>query len=170
MKLNLLILFTYFIVLFRINLSKNLLFFNECSVLYDCSSYVITCSIRSPSCMVISWSYGCSEFWLLWKVIPSPPPFFHFASFCVHIFFLSFKKPQLMEFLFIQICQLSARLSAQLLDQLSTRLSTQLSAGYPPGYLPGYLMLSNLTNQFIKSSDGNLLCGWNSDIFISIHS
>ena len=74
-----------------------------------------------------------------------------------------------MEFLFIQICQLSARLSAQLLDQLSTRLSTQLSAGYPPGYLPGYLMLSNLTNQFIKSSDGNLLCGWNSDIFISIH-
>ena len=28
----------------------------------------------------------------------------------------------------------------------------------PPGYLPGYLMLPNLTNHFIKLSDGDLQC------------
>ena len=28
----------------------------------------------------------------------------------------------------------------------------------PPGYPPGYLMLPNLTNQFIKLSDGDLQC------------
>ena len=55
-------------------------------MLYDCSSYVITCSIRSPSCMAISWSYVCSEFWLLWKVIT--PPFFF--SFCIFLSFTSF--------------------------------------------------------------------------------
>ena len=36
----------------------------------------------------------------------------------------------------------------------------------PPGYLPGYLMLPNLTNHFIKLSDGDLQCEWNSDIFL----
>ena len=41
--------------------------------------------------------------------------------------------------------------------------------GYPPsGFPPGYLMLPNLTNQFIKLSDGNLQCEWNSDIFETI--
>ena len=38
----------------------------------------------------------------------------------------------------------------------------------PPGYPPGYLMLPNLTNQFIKLSDGDLQCKWNSDIFETI--
>ena len=33
------------------------------------------------------------------------------------------------------------------------------------GYSSGYLMLSNLTKQFIKLSDGDLQCEWNSDIF-----
>ena len=28
----------------------------------------------------------------------------------------------------------------------------------PPGYLPSYLMLPNLTNHFIKLSDGDLQC------------
>ena len=36
---------------------------------------------------------------------------------------------------------------------------------YPPSYPSSYLMLPNLTNQFIKLSDGNLQCKWNSDIF-----
>ena len=37
----------------------------------------------------------------------------------------------------------------------------------PPGYPPSsYLMLPNLTNQFIKLSDGDLQCKWNSDIYI----
>ena len=36
---------------------------------------------------------------------------------------------------------------------------------YPPGYPPSYLMLPNLTNQFIKLSDGVLQCEWNWDIF-----
>ena len=35
---------------------------------------------------------------------------------------------------------------------------------YQPGYPSGYLMLPNLTNQFIKLSDGDLQCEWNSDI------
>ena len=51
---------------------------------------------------------------------------------------------------------------------------TSCPPGYPPSYLLGYLlgypssylMLPNLTNQFIKLSDGDLLCEWNSDIFI----
>ena len=51
-------------------------------------------------------------------------PFFHFASFDVCIFFLSFKKRQLMEFFLIHIYRLSARL----FTQLSTRFSAQLSA------------------------------------------
>ena len=38
--------------------------------------------------------------------------------------------------------------------------------GYPLGYPPGYLMLPNLTNQFIKLSDGDLQCESNSDIFV----
>ena len=37
---------------------------------------------------------------------------------------------------------------------------------YPPGYPPSYLMLPNLTNQFIKLSDGDHQCEWNSDLFL----
>ena len=36
---------------------------------------------------------------------------------------------------------------------------------YPHSYPSSYLMLPNLINQFIKLSDGNLQCEWNSDIF-----
>ena len=39
--------------------------------------------IRSPSCMAISWSYVCSDFWLLWEKGFIPP------------FFILFKKTQL---------------------------------------------------------------------------
>ena len=48
---------------------------------------------------------------------------------------------------------------------LSRLLKKTLPPGHPPpSYLPGYLMLPNLTNQFIKLSDGDLQCEWNSDI------
>ena len=33
-----------------------------------------------------------------------------------------------------------------------------------PGDPPDYQMFPNLTDQFIKLSDGNLQCEWNSDI------
>ena len=48
------------------------------------------------------------------------------------------------------------------------RLSSPvIQPSYLPGYSSGYLMLTNLTNQFIKLSDGDLQCEWNSDIFWS---
>ena len=37
---------------------------------------------------------------------------------------------------------------------------------YQPGYPSGYLMLPNLTNQFIKLSDGDIQCEWNLDFFL----
>ena len=52
------------------------------------------------------------------------PPFFILHLFIVRIFFLSFKKMQLMEFLFIPSAWLSAQLSALYLP------------GYPTSYLP----------------------------------
>ena len=129
--------------------------------------------IRSPSCIAISWSYLGSKFWLLWK--SHHTPFFHFASFCFSHLISFFKKMQLIQFLFLVIrpiipthlkrhnffsftsARLSTRLYAWLSAGLSARLSTQLSAWF--------LMLPNLTNHYIKLSDGDLQCEWNSDNF-----
>ena len=69
-------------------------------------------------------------------------------AFCLLFFLLHhflLKKTQLF------FCiQLSARVSAPLLAWLSTRLSAQLSAWF--------LMLPNLTNHYIKLSDGDFQC------------
>ena len=40
--------------------------------------------------------------------------------------------------------------------------------GYPSSYPQGYLMLPNLTNQFIKLSNGDLQCEWNSEILFRL--
>ena len=55
---------------------------------------------------------------------------------------------------------LSALLSARLSAWLSARLSAQLSAQLSTRFL----MLPNLTNHYIKLSDGDLQCEWNSDV------
>ena len=41
---------------------------------------------------------------------------------------------------------------------------------YPHSYPSSYLMLPNLINQFIKLSDGDLQCEWNSDFYSIILS
>ena len=73
--------------------------------------------------------------------------FYHSHLFVVCIFFFLLKRHNFFSFT-------SAQLSAQLSTQLSTRLSAWI------------LMLPNLTNHYIKLSDGDLQCEWNSDIFL----
>ena len=121
--------------------------------------------------MVISWSYVCSDFWLLWTLqalflfciffVQTHPIFSKLRQFLkrckkdaisFHSHWLFFKKMELFVvciFLFIHI-----------IFFIHLRLSAW---SYLPGYPPGYLMLPNLTNQFIKLSNGNL---WRSSVWM----
>ena len=105
--------------------------------------------------MVISWSYVHSEFWLLWKVINLLFSFCNFLSFA-SLFFLLKRRNWWNFFSFTSA-------------SYPPVYSPSYPPSYPPGYQPGYpVTLPNLTNQFIKLSDGDLQCEWNSDIFETI--
>ena len=66
-----------------------------------------------------------------------------------------FKKTQ---FLFIHICPVFTQLSAWLSARLSARLSALLSARLSAQLSTRFLMFPNLTNHYIKLSDGDLQC------------
>ena len=89
------------------------------------------------------------------------PPFFHFwVSF---VYQLDLAQPGST---WLNLAtRLSAQLSAELSAQLSTRLSAQLSVRLSAQLSARFLMLPNLTNHYIKLSDGDLQCEWNLDIF-----
>ena len=78
-------------------------------------------------------------------------------SFCIFLFFASFFFPLKRYNRWNFFSFTSAWLSAHSYPPLSALLSDRLSVSY--------LMLPNLTNQFIKLSDGDLQCEWISDIF-----
>ena len=98
--------------------------------------------VRSPSSMVISWSYVW--FRLLTLVIKRyHTPFFHIASFCCSHFFVW--KDNWWNFFSFTFAWLSG-------------------PGYPP---PVILCFPIWLTSFIKlSADGDLQCEWNSDIFL----
>ena len=121
--------------------------------------------------MVISWSYVCSDFWLLWTL----QALFLFCIFFVQTHPIFYKLRQFlkrckkMQFLFIHIGFFFKKMELFvvcifLFIHIIFFIHLGLSAwGYPPGYPPGYLMLPNLTNQFIKLSNGNL---WRSSVWM----
>ena len=113
--------------------------------------------IRSPSSMAISWSYVRQNFPFCEKKKTSYPLFKKTQLFVVKNFFI--KKDAIS---FHSHCFLYP---PGYPPGYLPRYPPGYPPGYPLGYPPGYLMLPNLTNQFIKLSDGDLQCEWNSDIF-----
>ena len=80
-------------------------------------------------------------------------PFFHFSSFSLkrQNYAISFLKRH--NFLWFTSVSFTT-----LLPGYPPSDSPGDSPGDPPGDSPGHLMLPNLTNQFIKLSDGDLQC------------
>ena len=142
---------------------------------------------RSPSRMAISRSYPRHLVKFREKKSILPLFFKEDATFySSHIF--SFKKtyfllihiiffilpvihPNIRPVICPIICPPVIRLQLSALCYPLPVIHLRLSAyGYrPPSYPPSYLMLPNLTNQFIKFSNGDLQWEWNSDFWIRYH-